>query len=395
MLFVFTMTLQGQNKLLSSLDEQYYNGTWNNSSGTNYEYDSNNNLITETGIDWNTTNNAWEIKTKTSYTYNANNKVTEEIYKSSWDSPTNTLENSYKETYSYTGGRVTEAVYYEWASSNWLIDGKTVITYNTNNLPSGYLWYEWDGTQWVNEERVMLSYNANNKLISEVTEEWIGLQWVNSYKTLYTYNANNKMITYESAEWDKFNSIWVANSYKTEYVWDATGNKTRETEYYEYEGNSYQYKDEYTYDTFNLISNFAHPFKDKTGLDYIFEDVPHINKVQGYNSYSYNQSTNSYDLSSSRTTYNYNSSIVLATEKFETASATITVFPNPTQDFLTIQTSLNTDIDKVIVTDLSGKIVLQQNSKGNNLNVQNLTKGMFLIQISSGDKQHKTKFLKE
>ena len=296
MLIVFTIAAHGQNKLMSSLDEQYYNGIWNNSSGYNYEYDSNNNLITETRLDWNTIG-AWEVKEKTSYTYNANNKVTEELYKSAWNSPSNTLENSYKDTYIYTGEKLTEAIYYEWMSSNWLIDGKTVVTYNTNNLPSGFLWYDWDGSQWVNEDRITLSYNANNKLTSEVTEEWIGAQWVNSYRTLYTYNSNNKMITTKSAEWDDFNTIWVENGTKTEYDWDATGNKTRETEYYKYpDGSLAQNKYEYTYDTFNFMSSFAHPFKDKTGLDYIFEDVPHINKVQGNNSYSYNQSTSSYIL---------------------------------------------------------------------------------------------------
>lgn len=394
MLIVFTIAAHGQNKLLSSINEQYYNSTWNNSSGSNYEYDSNNNLIAETYVNWNS-NGAWEIKTKTSYTYNANNKVTEELYKSSWDSPTNTLENSYKDTYTYTGGKLTEAIYYEWISSNWVIDGKTVVTY-TNNLPTGFLWYDWDGMQWVNEERVTLSYNANNKLTSEVTEEWIGSQWVNSYKTLYTYDSNNKMISYKSAEWDEFNTIWVENGDKTEYDWDATGNKTRQTEYYEYADSSLaQNKDEYTYDTFNLMSSFAHPFKDKTGLDYISEDVPHINKVQGYNSYSYNQSTSNYNPISSKTTYNYNNSITLSTKKPEIADEKTTVFPNPTTDFLTIQNSSNAVIDKVIVTDISGKKILQQNQNTTRIDVQNLAKGMYILEIVSGNKKQQSKFLKE
>ena len=395
LLIVFmTITTHGQNKLLSSIDEQYYNSTWNKSSGTNYEYDSNNNLITETRLDWNT-NGAWEVKEKTSYTYNANNKVTEELYKSSWDSPSNTIENSYKDTYTYTNGKLTEAIYYEWISSNWVIDGKTVVTYNANNLPNGFIWYDWNGTQWVNDERVTVSYNASNKLISEVTEEWIGAQWVNSYKTLYSYNSNNKMITTKSAEWDEFNTIWVENGSKTEYDWDATGNKTRETQYYKFsDGSLNQYKDEYTYDTFNLMSGFAHPFKDKTGLDYIFEDVPHINKVQGNNSYSYNQSTSSYTLNS-RTTHNYNSSINLSTEQPEIGDEKITVFPNPTKDFLTIQNSSNTVIDKVIITDLAGKTILQQNQNTTQLDVQNLAKGMYLLQIFSGEKKNQIKFLKE
>lgn len=393
MLFVFTMALQAQNKLLSSITE-YYSGSYSTSNGTNYEYDSNNNLIKESYLNWD--NNAWEIKDVTSYTYNASNKVTEEIYKSSWSSPTNTLENSYKSTYTYTGANITEIMYYEWVASNWVIDDKTVITYNGSNLPITILSYEWDGTQWVTYEKGTLTYNANNKLISEVYEDWVGAaQWVNSYKTIYTYNANNKMINNKSAEWDEFNNIWVENGQKTDYEWDATGNKNREIDYYKYsDGSLYQYKQEYTYDTFNLMSSFAHPFKDKTGFDYVFEDVPHINKVQGYNTFSYNQSTSTYNLNG-RTTYNYNSSITLGTEQTEIENQKITVFPNPTSDFLNIQNTSNSAIDKVIVTDMSGKTILQQNQNSAPVNVQNLTKGMYLLQVLSGDKKWQTKFLKK
>lgn len=395
LLVVFmTITTHGQNKLMSSLDEQYYNGTWNNSSGTNYEYDSNNNLITETYANYDNVANKWTISYKYNYTYNANNKVTEELNQD-WNSITNTLENFEKSTYTYTSGKLTEMLYYEWTSPNWVLSGKEVITYNGNNLPATILWYNWDGTQWVNDERDTFTYNANNKIIADLFEEWIGAQWVNSEKTLYTYNANSKMISYKNADWDEFNTIWADNGSKTEYDWDATGNKTRETEYYKYtDGSLGQYKDEYIYDTFNLMSGFAHPFKDQTGLDYFFDDVPHVNKIQGYNSYSYNQSTSSYTLSS-RTTYNYNSSITLGTDQPKIVEEKITVFPNPTKDFLTIQNSSNATIDKVIVTDTSGKTILQQNQNTTQVDVQNLAKGMYLLQIFSGEKKNQIKFLKE
>jgi hypothetical protein len=394
MLIVFTITAHGQNKLLSSISEQYYNGTWNTSYGANYEYDSNNNLTAETELNWDSNSNSWKTLYKTTYTYNANNKVTEEIHKN-WNATTNTLENSEKTINTYSAGKLTESVYYDWQNSNWVNSYKYVVSYNANNLPSIYLSYKWNRSQWVNDERGTFTYNSNNKLTSDIYEDWVGSQWVNSLNSLYTYNSNNKLISDKSADWDEFNTIWTENGSKTEYDWDGTGNKTRETIYYKFsDGSRNQYKDEYTYDTFNLMSNFAHPFKDKTGLDYIFEDVPHINKVQGYNSYSYNQSTSSYTLSSRRT-YNYNTALVLGKEKFEIPDSKISVYPNPTKDFLNIQTASNTAFDKVIVTDLSGSTVLQQNQNTTQVNVQNLAKGMYLLQVISGDQKQQTKFLKE
>ncbi len=381
------ITTHAQNKLLSSISESYYNNTWNNSSGYNYEYDSNNNLTTETRLNWNSNSDAWEVSDKIIYTYNASNKVTQEIYQSSYNSPTNTLENSYKTINTYTAGKLTESLEYYWENANWVIDYKSVITYNANNLPNVYLSYKWDGTKWVNDERTTFTHNANNKVLSDVFEEWIGEQWVNSYKSLYTYNANNKIISDRGAEWDDFNTIWV-EKYRTDYVLDATGNRISETDY---QGNS-QYKDEYTYDTFNLMSSFAHPFKDKTGVDYFAEDFPYINKVQVYNSYSYNTQTSSFYLSG-RTTYNYNTAITLGTETIEKATATISVYPNPTQDFLTIQNKSNIEIDKITVTDLSGKKVLDENNS-NSVDVQNLSKGMYILEVISGASKAVSKFVK-
>lgn len=89
MLILFTMTLQGQNKLLSSIEEYYDGSTWENIQGSNYEYDSHNNLIIQTYFSWNLD---WEISMKVNYTYNVNNKVTEDLYQF-WNSTSNQLEN--------------------------------------------------------------------------------------------------------------------------------------------------------------------------------------------------------------------------------------------------------------------------------------------------------------
>ena len=82
-------------------------------------------------------------------------------------------------------------------------------------------------------------------------------------------------------------------------------------------------------------------------------------------------------------------------EKKELTSNNILVFPNPAQDFINIETTLNTEIEKVIVTDISGKTILEQNQKTNQVNIQNLSKGIYLLQILSEDKKWQSKFLKE
>ena len=390
MLIAFTtITAHGQNKLLSSIQEYYDGSSWVNSQGYNYEYDSNNNLIAETDLEWNSTSGVWKTIYKTTYTYNASNKVTQ-IYQQNRNGLTNQLENSEKYIYTYTNGKITEIAGYNWNNSNWVNDYKTQITYNSNNLPEIGLDYSWDGTQWVLERRITITYNSINKIISRVDEGWANSKWVNDSKSLYTYNSNNKLITERGAKWDEFNNIWVeAGAYRADYELDATGNRISRTE-----SGSYDYKEEYTYDGSALMSSFIHPFKDKTGVDYLFEDFPYVNKLLTTTGFSFNAITNSYT-NNSRTTYNYNSAITLSTETLEIEDNSITFYPNPTQDLLFIKTASNTSIDKITVTDLTGKKVIEQKQNTAQVNVQNLAKGIYILEVFVGQNKQTRKFIKE
>lgn len=387
MLIIFSITAQGQNKVFSGISEYYDLNTssWQNYSGANYEYDSNSNLISVTGFEWDL--GVWKIYNKTTYTYNASNKAIEEVYQE-WNSTTNTLENVSKDSYTYTSGKPTEIVYYEWTNPNWVLKDKTVITYNINNLPDGALSYIWDGMQWVNDSRYSTTYNSNNKLTEDLGEKWTSSNWVNDYKTIYAYDTNNKLVTSRLSLRDVFNTTWVEDN-RIDYTLDANGNRITTT----YSG-SFDSKLEYSYDTSSLMASFTNPFKDKTGIDYFAEDFPHVNKVLGYNEYRYDTQTSSFVING-RTTYNYSNSITLGTENVVKANFAVTVFPNPTTDFVYIQNSSNTEIDNVLVIDITGKTVLQQEGNGATLNIEKLSAGIYILQASSGNEKYQTKFIKE
>ena len=84
---IFTFS---QTQLLSRLDETYNGTTWEISSGFNYEYDSNNNLKTETGLQRDGT--SWVEFYKIVNTI-VNNKLTEQITQG-FDFILNGLQNS-------------------------------------------------------------------------------------------------------------------------------------------------------------------------------------------------------------------------------------------------------------------------------------------------------------
>lgn len=390
MLIVFTtVSLQAQTKILSSIHESFFSGNWYNSYATNYEYDPNNNLTAEISLEWDNINSKWKIREKVTYTYNASNQVTSEVGQR-WDDATGMYIDSYRDTYSYTNGKFTQQIGEIWQNSNWVNEWKMTIGYNVNNLPETALSYSWIGGQWVNDYKDVLSYDGNNKTTGFSSQGLKNGTWVNTTRSTLTYSLDKSKILKDSYEdWNVGNNSWEQSDV-TDYTFDPTGNRVRMIDSY---ADGDKYRTDYTYDSSSLMVNFAHPFKDKTGVDYLDATFPYVNKVLTEVDYYYDK-VSTYILNG-RTTYNYNSSISLATEKFEPANAvTINVFPNPTQDYLSIETSLNNEIDKVVVTDLSGKTVLDQSKVGNQINVQNLAKGVYLLQVVSGDQKWDSKFIK-
>ncbi|WP_281336579.1 T9SS type A sorting domain-containing protein [Flavobacterium eburneipallidum] len=384
-LMLFVIASQGQNKLLSSIEQNYNNGIWENAYGNNYEYDSNNNLVSETFLEWK--NGAWKILGKSTYTYNASNKVILEIGQK-WNSITNVLENEYRDTYTYTNGNFTGQVAQIWENAAWINEWKFDITYNSSSLPISSLSYNWNNSQWVSDSRTTVTYNANNRPTTDIGEKWINAQWINNYKATFNYNANNKLLDQREFDWNEVNNAWD-EAYRTDYVLDTSGNRIIETN-----SGNYQYKDEYSYDTSNQMSTYVHPFKDKTGIDYFSEDFPYVNKISVINGFSYDSNSNTFT-NTSRTTYNYNNAITLETETLEIANSKVTVFPNPTTSVLNINFSETVTIDKIVIVDVTGRVVLQEEANKSQINVEKLAAGLYIIEVYSGNEKFTSKFIKE
>jgi len=84
----------------------------------------------------------------------------------------------------------------------------------------------------------------------------------------------------------------------------------------------------------------------------------------------------------------------LATTDFEMFSK-LKIYPNPVKTVLNIQTPKNSSIDKISVVDLLGKKVLEQTQNTNQINVEHLAKGIYIIEIFSGEEKFSSKFVKE
>ena len=89
---------------------------------------------------------------------------------------------------------------------------------------------------------------------------------------------------------------------------------------------------------------------------------------------------------------------LLGTEKNDLTNNTTTVYPNPAKDVLNIKSSGATNINAVNVVDLNGRQVISKsfnNVSDAQINVNELSAGMYLINISSENGTTTQKFLKQ
>ena len=367
-LFVFCgLITSAQNKLTSSLSESYDGTAWTNSSKSTFMYDSNNNLTLETGYYWNSTLQDWEKSFEDSYSYNSNNKVTNYSYVS-YSNGTTQISYQYRTKYTYNNdGNVIQILDEEYENNSWVNDYKIDLTYSNGKVTGG-LSYEWNGSIWVFDEdssETTINYNSDGTISAFINKAWNGSAWVDDSRTLYTYDANKRVVLEDSQTWN--GSVWVSD-YKLENTFDANGNIVVEKESYLENGVFVVAANEtITFDLNEQMSAYAHPFKDKSGLDFLANSNGIVNKIVSRIS-----SDNNF-----RTTYLYNGATASVKDVLLTDFKT---YPNPVKDFLTIDNS-NFVIKSLSLYNVLGKKVLSTTQ--NQLDFKNLNKGVYVLKIET------------
>lgn len=89
---------------------------------------------------------------------------------------------------------------------------------------------------------------------------------------------------------------------------------------------------------------------------------------------------------------------LLNVEDFSVKGATIAIYPNPATDLLSIKIDGSNAINAIQIVDLNGRQILSRtfdNVADAQINVNDLSAGMYLINITSGDQTVTKKFLKQ
>lgn len=83
----------------------------------------------------------------------------------------------------------------------------------------------------------------------------------------------------------------------------------------------------------------------------------------------------------------------LSTSSFQQGH--IVIYPNPAKSTLNLQFPDDVLIDKIIIIDLTGKIIIEQTKNTAQVNTEGLASGMYLIQAISGKKKWQSEFMIE
>jgi len=349
--------LHAQTKLLSSIEQIWNGSSWENDTGYNYEYDTNNNLITSSNYEWD--NGAWkEIGQIVVYTYNSNNRLTQDTYKE-LDSNTDTYKNYVRYTYTYNKDHnLTELLSEDWYGTQWINTAKLNVSYVDGNIDI-VIDQSFNGTAWVNYSRSTVTNDSNNRVIQIIHEVWQNNNWKLNNREIIERNENGIILKSNFERWD--GSAYF-DSYLTEYTIDRNGNIVTETHTYP----DKQYVINYTYDYSQLMNAFAHPFADKTGMDYFI----------GGGSFSFhNKLLSTETLKDTRIICDYNNAITLNVNSFEVENKLI-IYPNPVKTDLIIRAE--NAINTIEIYNILGlKVINTKNST--KINVEHLSKGIYTI----------------
>ena len=377
---LLVVTTSNAQNIKSSITKSYEDNSYINQEGKNYEYDDKGNLISESFFDWDDNDSGWIPAIKNLYTYNSNDKITKKLTQKRGGNQSQFVDDS-QQIYTYNS-ESTVKISQEWKNGDWENLQQTTVSYNDNKLTEAILEKWKDGT-WINDVRNTTTY-TDDKLTQTLTEKFSNGGYVYDYKVTFTYDSNHKKTTHNK----KWNGATWDDDVTKQYFLDQAGNRTSETFISSSNDN---YRIEYSYDASSFLEDFYHPFEEKTGFDYFFEDFPYVNKIISQTTLGYNPLTEKYDVPSSRITYDYENAIIpLSTQNFEGVN-NVNVYPNPSSEFILIS-GLHKN-ENIKIYDVLGKVVKEKIVVPNQkIDIQDLNNGIYFLKIEN---RHTLKLVKK
>ncbi|MCB0661828.1 MAG: T9SS type A sorting domain-containing protein [Saprospiraceae bacterium] len=207
--------------LLTAETQLWIDPDYVNSSRNEFELDEEGILERQTTLEWDNNTMGWYYKERSSFDY-ANNRQFSNLLKEVFDRNTQTWTNDFQNIYTYSNyNRPDEFLNQKWKDNNWKNDFRVLYTYNTNGLETTSNYQTWDtlANDWNNVNRTFSSYDNNVTLTQTTRETYVNGNdtWRKSTRSTYTYNANNFLESTFNESWNPSDSTWEASGDQLQY----------------------------------------------------------------------------------------------------------------------------------------------------------------------------------
>lgn len=347
-----------------------------NSSKLDISYDAKGNQTLR--IVSNGTGLSWVNSFKTEFNFNTENKLISVLYYD-WNTTKKQWEQSRKDEISYdTKGNATLVLFFDWnaTKNQWIASGKSELEYDTKGNLVLQIFYFWDN-QWQFAGREEFTYNAFNQELSFVSLLWddVNADWFNFAKSTNVYNSMQLLINYTQYQWDDAAGQWTPIE-KTDYTYDMNGNMSNAI-YSELDMSSQKwipkFKEECSYNNQYAFDDLLLP--DNPGLqsDIYFHHM--LTKI-GYFEYNVGNWHNSDNV-----VYSYSALNITNTTGYFPYE--IKVLPNPAYNYFTIEMNdVSAPVDFTL-SDINGKTIMTKKViPGEPISTNNLSKGIYTFRIN-------------
>lgn len=356
-----------------------------------YTYDNNNNVIQEIFSMF--LDGVWKQEQKTISQYNNNLLILQNNYQ--FDEDSNNWINSRKSEYFYnTNNDITSIKNYNFFNKNFVLSGQTINLYDANNNLINHMQESFNDTlALVWGIKSINAYNANNLMIESISEDYSmysGSVWKPSFKQEYSYYSNDLLESTENFRYNSSNA-WVLHRIDS-LNYDSELNPINISSYINYNE---------AWACNQIMTNvFDYNY---TRKDILFQKQgPNYSNNMYYNDFNnmlirvINSNNNQPDQAGSwshdTTKYYYSSKTIYfyLPENILFDGSKFMVYPNPAVSEAMINVSGINQEAEISIMDINGKIIKTIRNKpiDNNLNLSidlsNLNKGIYLINIRSG-----------
>ncbi len=336
----YKFSFNNANKVTKMIVQQWNGTTWDNYSRYQRTYDSNQNITIDTYDEWDNVSSNWITHEKFQYSYDGSDHLIRVIFQD-WNTTSSSLENSKRVSFTYnSGGLRTTEITEAWnsSSSQWENYTKEEYSYNSDDLIKTLQEKEWNGTNWENDEKIKVEYNSAGQTTREVYQLWSGTNW--------TYYIQLKM------QYSNGNLTNVIS-----YAWDTGNSSFKKVEYHVYDYNSNN-------------QCIQADMKKWDGSGWILDNgAPRL--IFHYESFLSNDKGLNKDL--------------------------FTIYPNPAQSQINIEASNNMPINNIRIIDMTGRTVYSTkailNATSVTLPVNQLNRGVYILEVQSGSKKSSKKIV--